>query len=156
MKAAENLGRFNMRASSTQLIDMVLLAVLGLLGASLFVAVIGVSNTLSLSVFERRREGALLRAMGMTRGALASTISIEAVLLAVVALILGTALGTLFGWAGVSVLVGLEEWEVSLEIPWLRMLAIWGVTVLAALLAAWVPARTLGRTAPAAGMSHAA
>ncbi len=144
------------RAEMSGFIDTVLLAVIALLGASVFVAVLGVSNTLSLSVFERRREGALLRASGMTRGALGATISIEALLLAAVALILGTGLGILFGWAGVSTLAADEDWSVTAQIPWLRVAAVWGVTFLAALAAAWWPARRLSRVQPAAGLSHAA
>lgn len=141
------------RSEYSQIIDMVLLIVLALLGASVFVAVIGVSNTLSLSVFERRREAALLRAVGMTRRAVGSMISIEAILLAGVALILGTGLGVLFGWAGISTLIAREDWAVVLSIPWPRMAAIWGVTLLAALAAAWLPARSLSKVQPARGLS---
>lgn len=144
------------RAEMAALIDTVLLAVIALLGASVLVAVLGVSNTLSLSVFERRREAALLRASGMTRGALGATISIEALLLAAVALILGSGLGTLFGWAGVSTLAADEDWSVTAQIPWLRVTAVWGITFLAALAAAWLPARRLSKVPPAAGLGHAA
>ncbi|WP_156837220.1 ABC transporter permease [Nesterenkonia alba] len=142
------------RAGYTEVIDMLLMVVLALLGASVVVAVIGVSNTLSLSVFERRREAALLRAVGMSRGAVGSMVSIESVLLAGVALVLGTGLGAFFGWAGVSSLVTSEDWTVSLAIPWLRVGALWVVTVLAALVAAWWPARSLAKTPPAAGLSQ--
>lgn len=143
------------RAEMAVAIDTVLLVVIALLGASVLVAVLGVSNTLSLSVFERRREGALLRASGMTRGSLGATISVEALLLAAVALILGSGLGILFGWAGVSTLAAEEDWSVTAQIPWLRIAAVWGVTFLAALAAAWLPARRLSQVQPAAGLSHA-
>lgn len=144
------------RADLSRVIDTMLMAVIALLGASVLVAVIGVSNTLSLSVFERKREAALLRASGMTRKSLGATISIEALLLAAVALILGTALGAFFAWAGVSTLTMREDWSVGLEIPWLRLAVIWGVTLLAALAAAWFPARRLSKVQPAAGLSQAA
>ncbi|WP_150461271.1 ABC transporter permease [Nesterenkonia ebinurensis] len=144
------------RMDLLRVIDVVLLAVLALLGASVLVAVLGVSNTLSLSVFERQREAALLRANGMTRRSLGATISIEALLLAAVALILGTVLGGLFGWAGVATLVAREDWTVAPSVPWLRLAAVWAVTLLAAALAAWLPARRLSRVQPAAGLSHAA
>lgn len=144
------------RASYVRVIDMALLAVLALLGASVFVAVIGVSNTLSLSVFERRREAALLRAVGMNRRSVGAMISIEALLLAGTALLLGTGLGLLFGWAGVSSLIAREDWAVVLEVPWLRLALIWGVTGLAAVVAAWLPARSLAKVEPARGLSHAA
>ncbi|GFZ87435.1 ABC transporter permease [Nesterenkonia alkaliphila] len=144
------------RAETLRLIDAILLGVLALLGASVLVAVLGVSNTLSLSVFERQREAALLRANGMTRRALGATIGIEALLLAAVALLLGTGMGALFGWAGVSALVAREDWTVAPEIPWLRMAAVWAATLLASLAAAWLPARRLSRVQPAAGLSRAA
>lgn len=145
-----------MRAELVQIIDTMLLAVIALLGASVFVAVIGVSNTLSLSVFERKREGALLRATGMTRRSLGATISIEALLLAAVALVLGTALGVFFAWAGISTLMTRDDWNVVVEIPWLRLAAVWGVTLLAASAASWLPARRLSKVQPAAGLSQAA
>lgn len=145
-----------LRAEMMRVVDTMLLAVIALLGASVLVAVIGVSNTLSLSVFERKREAALLRASGMTRKSLGATISLEALLLAAVALVLGTVLGAFFAWAGVSTLTMREDWAVGLEIPWLRLAMIWGITMLAALVAAWYPARRLSRVQPAAGLSQAA
>ncbi|WP_147103484.1 FtsX family ABC transporter permease [Nesterenkonia populi] len=142
-----------MRAGMGGVIDGVLLVVLALLGAAVIVSVIGVSNTLSLSVFERRREGALLRAVGMPRRAVGRMISLEALLLAAVALLLGTALGMLFGWAGVASLVSRPDWSVALEVPWLRMGVIWFATLLAALLAAWLPARRMSKVRPAQGLA---
>ncbi|MBE1514860.1 FtsX-like permease family protein [Nesterenkonia halotolerans] len=143
-----------MRASYSQSIDMVLLIVLVLLGASVLVAVIGVSNTLSLSVLERRREAALLRAVGMNRRSVGQMITIEALLLAGVALLIGTALGAFLGWAGVASMVAREDWSVVLEMPWLRIAGLWAVTLLAAGLAAMLPARALSKVEPAAGLSE--
>lgn len=143
-----------MRANYTQGIDMVLLIVLVLLGASVLVAVIGVSNTLSLSVLERRREAALLRAVGMNRRSVGAMITIEALLLAGVALVIGTALGAFLGWAGVASLVARPDWTVALDMPWLRMLGLWVITLLAAALAAMLPARALSKVEPAAGLSE--
>ncbi|GAA1141659.1 FtsX-like permease family protein [Nesterenkonia lutea] len=142
-----------MRASFTEAIDMVLLIVLVLLGASVLVAIIGVSNTLSLSVLERRREAALLRAVGMNRRSVGQMITIEALLLAGVALLIGTALGAFLGWAGVASLVARPDWTVVLEMPWLRIAGLWAVTLVAAALAALLPARALSRVEPAAGLS---
>lgn len=142
------------RAGYGEIIDMVLLMVLVLLAAAIIVAVIGVSNTLSLSVFERQREAALLRAVGMNRRAVGSMISLEALLMAAVALLLGTVLGGFFGWAGVSSLVAREDWSVVLEIPWVRVAAIWAATLVAALLAAWLPARQMSRVQPASRLSQ--
>ena len=143
-----------MRASVDDVVDTVLIVVLVLLAASVIVAVLGVSNTLALSVVERRREAALLRALGMTRSGVRSMISLEAVLMAVVALVLGSALGVYFGWAGVASLVGHDDMSVGLTVPWVRMGLIWVATIAAALLAAAIPARAFSRTQPAAGLSQ--
>lgn len=143
-----------MRASMDDVVDTVLIVVLVLLAASVIVAVLGVSNTLALSVVERRREAALLRALGMTRSGVRSMISLEALLMAVVALVLGSALGVFFGWAGVASLVGRDDMSVALSIPWLRMGLIWAAAIIAALLAAVIPARAFSRTQPAAGLSQ--
>ncbi|MDZ5078288.1 FtsX-like permease family protein [Nesterenkonia sp. HG001] len=142
------------RASFSEVIDTVLLVVLVLLAASVVVAVIGVSNTLALSVFERRREAALLRALGLTRGGVRRLVSTEAVLMAVVALLLGGGLGVFFGWAGVSSLVAEDVMGVALAVPWGRLGLIVGATLLAAVVASAIPARALGRTEPAAGLSR--
>lgn len=143
-----------MRASFAQVIDTVLLIVLVLLGASVLVAVIGVSNTLSLSVLERRREAALLRALGMNRRSVGQMISIEALLLASAALLIGTVLAVFLGWAGVASMVARPDWTVMVDVPWLRLAMLWGITLLAAALAALLPARALSKVEPAAGLSE--
>lgn len=139
--------------TAVELIDQVLSIALLLLAASVLVAVIGVSNTLSLSVLERRREAALLRALGMPKSAVASMVAIEALLLTLAALILGTALGLFYGWAGVNSLIVLDGVQIDLAIPWVRMAAIWLIAAVAALAAAWLPARNFSRTPPAEGVS---
>lgn len=142
--------------TAVELIDQVLGIALLLLAASVLVAVIGISNTLSLSVMERRRETALLRALGMPKSAVGSMVTIEALLLTLAALILGTTLGLFYGWAGVNSLIALDGVEIDLAIPWVRMAVIWLIAAVAALAAAWLPARNLSRTPPAAGLSHMA
>lgn len=139
--------------SDQGVIDQVLAVVLLLVAVSVLVAVIGVSNTLALSVMERRREAALLRALGMTRGAVGRMVSIEALLFALAALVLGTLLDAFFGWAGVSSLIVLEGADIGVALPWGRLALIWGAAFLAALTVAWLPARSLARTPPAQGLA---
>ncbi|WP_166432855.1 ABC transporter permease [Nesterenkonia salmonea] len=141
------------RAVYAQVIDTVLVIVLVLLAASVLVSVVGVSNTLALSVLERRREAALLRAMGMTRGSVGALVTLEALLMAGVALVLGSGLGAFFAWGGVSSLVAAEGITMTLSVPWDRMGLIWAATLVAAALASFLPARALSRTPPAAGLS---
>jgi putative ABC transport system permease protein len=95
------------------------LSVIGLLGISVVIAMIGIANTLGLSVLERARENAMLRALGLTRGQLRRTLAVEAVLLAVVATGLGTVIGVGFGWVGYETFVERARGEVPLQVPWL-------------------------------------
>lgn len=139
--------------SDQGMIDQVLAVVLLLVAVSVVVAVIGVSNTMALSVMERRREAALLRALGSTHSTVGRMVSIEALLLALVALLIGTALGTFFGWAGVSSLIALEQVSIGVAVPWGRLALIWCAAAGAALLAAWLPARSFARTPPAQGLA---
>lgn len=141
------------RASTNQIITVALLVTLVMLAAAVVIAVIGVGNTLSLAVIERRRESALLRALGMSRAALGAMVSIEAVLMALVALILGTGLGVFFGWAGLSSLIAREDASILLDVPWLQLAGVAAAAILAAVLASAIPARTTSRTAPAAGLA---
>jgi putative ABC transport system permease protein len=93
---------------NTQLkqIDQFLLVIYVLLGLSLIIAVIGIINTLLLSVYERIREIGLLRAVGETRGQLRSTVRWEAVIIAVLGTLQGLVIGLFFGWALVKALYG--------------------------------------------------
>jgi putative ABC transport system permease protein len=78
----------------------------GLLALSIFIAMFGVANTLSLSVHERTRELGLLRAVGMARAQLRSAIRWEAVLIAVLGTVVGLALGLVLSWVLVTALEG--------------------------------------------------
>jgi putative ABC transport system permease protein len=85
----------SLAAQVSQLLNIVY----GLLAISIVIAVIGIANTISLSVHERTRELGLLRAVGMTRGQLRSSIRWEAVLVAVLGTGLGLALGVAISFA---------------------------------------------------------
>ncbi|WP_051427403.1 FtsX-like permease family protein [Arthrobacter sp. H20] len=89
------------RVSFNEIIDVLLLVVTALLAVAVLIALIGVANTLSLSVLERTRESSLLRA-GLTRAQLRGMLAIEAVLIAGVAAAVGCTLGAVYGWLGRS------------------------------------------------------
>ena len=93
------------RASVTQQLDILTLAMVALLGIAVVIALVGIGNTLGLSVLERVREHALLRALGLTRGQLRAMLAAEATLVSTVATVLGTVVGVLFAWVGVLTLV---------------------------------------------------
>lgn len=89
----------------------------------------------------------------MTRGPVGAMVTLEALLMAAVALVLGSGLGAFFAWGGVSSLVAHDGVTMVLSVPWDRMGLIWGVTLLAGVLASFLPARALSRTPPAAGLT---
>ncbi|WP_417234065.1 ABC transporter permease [Arthrobacter sp.] len=141
------------KALFTQVIDTLLLVVSGLLAVAVFIALIGVANTLSLSVLERTRESALLRALGLTRGQLRGMLALEAVLIAGVAALLGILLGTTYGVLGAQSAVGSFA-AITLSLPWAQLLLVLGVSVLAALAASIVPARRAARLSPVEGLAN--
>ena len=134
-------------------LDVLTGAVVGLLGIAVVIALVGIANTLGLSVLERAREHALLRALGLTRRQLRATVAIEAVLLSVVATLIGTTLGVSFAWVGVQALVQpvFEGAPVVFPVGQLGLVVL--VAGVAGLLAGVLPARRAARTSPAAGLA---
>jgi putative ABC transport system permease protein len=140
------------RAAYNEIIDVMLLIVTALLAVAVLIALIGVANTLSLSVLERRRENSLLRALGLTRAQLRGMLAVEAVLVAGVAALLGSALGILYGWLGAqSALGGITP--VIPAVPVGQIGAVLLVAVAAGLLASVLPARRAARLSPVAGLA---
>ncbi|MFD9724685.1 ABC transporter permease [Streptomyces sp. NPDC059072] len=122
-----------------QLLNMVY----GLLGLAIIVAVLGVVNTLALSVVERTREIGLMRAIGLSRRQLRRMIRLESVVIALFGALLGLGLG--MGWgASAHQLLALQGLKV-LEIPWPTILGVFAGSALVGLLAALVPAFRAGR-----------
>lgn len=128
-------------------------SVLGLLGISVVIALIGIANTLGLSVLERTHEHALLRALGLTRRQLWRMLAAEAVLLSVVATLLGTVIGVGFAWVGSETFVKQALPDTTMRVPWLSLGVVVLIAALAGLLAAVLPARRAARVTPAAGLS---
>ncbi|MEU6414725.1 ABC transporter permease [Microbispora sp. NPDC046933] len=126
---------------------------LGLLGIAVVIALIGIANTLGLSVLERAREHAMLRALGLTRRQLRRMLATEAVLLSVVATLLGTVIGAGFAWVGYETVVKRALHDAPMRVPWLSLGVVVLIAALAGLLAAVVPARRAARVTPAAGLS---
>ena len=108
-------------------------------GSSILIAVLGIVNTLALSVIERTREIGLLRAVGMSRKQVKRMIRWESVIIATMGAILGILLGVVFGTALQRVLAsqGLSK----LEIPVGQLVVFVVVAALVGVLAAWRPAR---------------
>ncbi|WP_433614025.1 ABC transporter permease [Dactylosporangium sp. CA-139114] len=94
------------RAKVTESLDRQLLVFSALLGMSIVIALAGIANTLALSVLERTRETALLRALGLSRGQLRGMLVLEAVFMAVIGAVAGIGLGVLAGSAAAFGLIG--------------------------------------------------
>jgi putative ABC transport system permease protein len=124
-------------------INQLLLLFYVLLALAVVIAVIGIVNTLALSVLERIRELGLLRALGMTRGQLRAMIRWEAVIIAVLGAVLGLAVGAFFGWTLVRALhdQGITEFSV----PVLTLLFFVLLAGLAGVFAAIFPGRRAAR-----------
>ncbi|GAA1875104.1 ABC transporter permease [Myceligenerans crystallogenes] len=152
---AEIADGLQAEAADEQQIASLTWLTLGLLGISVVIALIGIMNTLGLSVLERTREHALLRALGLTRRQLHRMLATEGMLLAVVAALLGTALGITFAWVGYETFVRTALVHGStMRVAWWQLAVVVLATALAGLLAAAVPARGAARVAPAAGLSQ--
>lgn len=139
------------RAVITGVLDVLVLVTTGLLGVAVLIAVVGIANTLSLSVIERQREHALLRGMGLTRGQMRAMLVTEGVLLAVVSAGLGLVLGAVYAGFGIQTLLP-EDTPVQLMVPWATVGIIVGVALLAGALASVLPARKAARVSPAEGL----
>jgi putative ABC transport system permease protein len=145
-------GLASERAAIDSVLDVLLLVVTGLLGVAVVIALIGVGNTLALSVVERRQESGLLRALGLTRGQLRGLLAWEAVLVAGVAALLGVLLGGAYGLVGAASVLG-NLGEIVFSVPWLQVGAIVLVATLAGLLASVLPARRAAKTPPVAAIA---
>lgn len=142
------------RAGYQRAIDTVLAVVIGLLAVAVVIALVGVTNTLSLSVIERRRESATLRALGLTRRQLRASLAIEGVLIAGVGAVAGILLGLLYGWAGVASVLSVVG-PVTLAVPWSDLGLVLAVALVAGVLASVIPARSAARTPPVAALAEA-
>ncbi len=142
------------RALITQVLDVLVLVTTGLLGVAVVIAVVGIANTLSLSVVERHREHALLRGLGLTRGQMRGMLLTEGVLLAVVSAGLGLLLGVGYAVLGIQTLLP-EGTPVQLAVPWGTVGLIVGVALVAGALASVLPARKAARVSPAEGLAAA-
>ncbi|WP_158842271.1 FtsX-like permease family protein [Saccharothrix deserti] len=136
-------------ARSQRYLDLGIVMLMVLLGLSVAVAVTGIGTALTISVQERRKELALRRALGVTKGGLQGGVVAEAVLLALVGVLGGGVFGLIYAELTLAA-VGLFVWPTAALLPLLVGGA--GVVVLA-VVAAFGPARGASRIRPAAGLA---
>ncbi|MDA1360258.1 ABC transporter permease [Glycomyces luteolus] len=122
----------------TAQLDVLLMSVQILLALAIIIAIIGVLNTLVLSVLERTRELGLLRAIGMTRGQAGRMIIVESVIICLFGAVLGIAVGIGLGWTVQQALE--EEGLTSFALPWVLIVGYLVAAVKVGLLAAILPA----------------
>lgn len=115
-----------------------------LLTLAVVIALLGIANTLSLSIHERRREIGVLRAVGMSRRQLRWSIRVEAVIIALLGVATGLGLGVLFGWSIVHALA--DQGFDRVRVPFGPMMTVAAVGVAAGVLASVLPARRASRT----------
>jgi putative ABC transport system permease protein len=126
-------------AAADEQVDRLLVPVTALLALSVLIALLGIANTLALSISERTRELGLLRALGMARTQLRSMIRSEAAIIACLGATLGVAVALFFGWALVGSMRQLGVTELVFPVGQLTGLAI--LATGAGMLAAILPGR---------------
>jgi putative ABC transport system permease protein len=124
-------------------IDNFVLIIFALLGLALVIAVLGIVNTLALSIIERTREVGLLRAIGLSRRQLRQMIRLESVVIALLGAVLGVVMGIFFGVVLMRALrdEGLEV----ISVPWDQMGVFLLLSMVIGVLAAVLPARRAAR-----------
>jgi putative ABC transport system permease protein len=140
---SEVLDQTEYKEQQLAFVDQMLGLVYALLALAILIALLGIGNTLALSVIERTRELGVLRAVGMTRAQLRQTIRWESVMIAIQGTLLGLVIGIFFGWALVTALE--DEGLNTLTIPVTSLVVVVLVAALAGVLAAVLPARRAAR-----------
>jgi putative ABC transport system permease protein len=125
-------------------VNQLLTIVYVLLALAVIIAVLGIANTLALSIHERTRELGLLRAVGQTRRQMRTMVRAESIVVAGFGTLLGVGLGVLIGWG----LVGASRGTLgmaSFDVPGLQLTVVAFVGAAAGLMAAMRPARRAAR-----------
>ena len=127
------------KADQAKPIQQQLMLVYVLLALAVLIALLGIGNTLALSIFERTRELGVMRAVGMTRHQLRAMIRWESVIIALQGTVLGLLIGVFFGWA--LVLAMKNQGITEFSVPLLTLLIVVALAALAGAAAAIWPSR---------------
>ncbi|MEW2581728.1 ABC transporter permease [Streptomyces virginiae] len=134
----------DMRNEMGGMINTMLNIMYGLLGMALVISVLGVVNTLAMSVFERTQEIGMLRAIGLDRSRVKNMIRLEAVVISLFGAVLGVAIGIFLAWAvGSTLAKAMPGYELIL--PWDRIGIFLLLAAVVGVLAAMWPARSAAR-----------
>lgn len=146
-------GSVFQRAQWESAIDIMMMLLVGLIAVAVVIALIGVANTLSLSVIERTKESATLRAIGMARGQVRRSLALEATLISLTSTVSGLIVGTAFGWIG-SYMVFSAIGKVPFVIDWTIYAVLALIALLAALLSSVLPARRAVKSSPVVALAE--
>ncbi|MEV5595122.1 FtsX-like permease family protein [Streptomyces sp. NPDC052496] len=133
-----------LRKENAGSIDTVLNMVYGLLGMAVIIAVVGVVNTLAMSVFERTREIGMLRAIGLARTGIKQMVRLESVVISLFGAVLGIGVGVFLAWAG-GKMVASSMPTYEMVLPWDRLGIFLAIALVVGVLAAAWPARRAAR-----------
>ncbi|WP_371498815.1 ABC transporter permease [Kitasatospora sp. NBC_00374] len=134
----------DMQDEFSRAISFALNMMYGLLAMSVLVAVLGVVNTLAMSVFERKREIGMLRAIGLDRGGIKRMVRLESVVISLFGAVIGVALGCFLAWATNRTLAP-DLPGLTTVVPYGRMLVFLALAGLVGMVAAIWPARRAAR-----------
>ncbi|WP_425663217.1 ABC transporter permease [Gardnerella piotii] len=146
-------GSVFQRAQWESAINTIMMVFVGLIAVAVVIALIGVANTLSLSVIERTKESATLRAIGMTRGQVRRSLALEATLISLTSTVSGLIVGTAFGWIG-SYMVFSAIGKVPFVVDWAIYAVLALIALLAALLSSVLPARRAVKSSPVVALAE--
>jgi len=140
------------RASDNQFVKLAHASAWGTSSLALIIGILGIANTMAMSVFERTREIGILRALGWTRWQVLTHIELEAVTLG----LSGGILGIAFGWCALRLLATFPQTAslVSASIHWPLLIEALGIAVLAGLIAGALPAWRAGQLSPVDALRH--
>jgi putative ABC transport system permease protein len=148
-------GSLTTKATYTKLLDTLLTIATVLLAVAVVIALIGVGNTLGLSVIERSRESALLRALGLQRRQLRLMLAIEAVLLALAGALVGIAAGAFFGWVGTAAIGSELDYQTTVfSMSGMQTAVVAAIAIVAGVLASVLPARRAARATPVSALAE--
>lgn len=140
------------RASNNQFVQLAHASAWGTSSIALLIGILGIANTMAMSVHERTREIGVLRALGWKRGQVLLLIQLEAVILGAG----GGLFGIVFGWSALHLLAAMPQTAsiVSTSLPVLLLAEALGIAVLAGLLAGALPAWHAARLSPVEALRY--
>ncbi|MDR2929918.1 MAG: ABC transporter permease [Propionibacteriaceae bacterium] len=141
-----------------QTMNIIVGTMTALLAVAVVIALVGVSNTLTLSVIERKRESAILRAVGAQKRQLKLMLAVEGLLLTVTGALVGLGAGTYFGWLGAKAVVQQFRSDgvimpVHFAIDWAQTLGLLAILLIATACASLLPGRRAAKASPVAALA---